>query len=155
VSGQTRLAAWEMNWRVTREHLLFGTGPAGYAVYYMSYFPDQAMATHSNYIDILSQTGIVGFALFAWFFILLAWKGHKLYIRLKGRGDFADALAKAAFAGAIACIVIMGFGDWVVPFTYTQTIAGFDYAAYNWLFMGAIVALDRLTQASPGAQANA
>jgi hypothetical protein len=31
-----------------------------------------------------------------------------------------------------------------MPFAYTQTIAGFDYAVYNWLFMGAIVVLERL-----------
>ncbi len=152
-SGQTRLAAWEVNWAVTRAHLLFGTGPAGYAAYYMSYFPDRAMATHSNYIDMLSQTGIVGFVLFVWFFIVLAWRGYKLRIRLKGRGDFAEALANAAFAGVIAGIVIMGFGDWMIPFAYTQTIAGFDYAVYNWLFMGTIPVIDRLTQ--PGAAANA
>lgn len=152
-SGQTRLAAWEVNWSITRAHWLFGTGPAGYAVYYMSYFPDRAMATHSNYIDILSQTGIVGLAFFAWFFIVLAWRGYKLCLRLKGRNDFIEALANAAFAGTIAGIVIMGFGDWMIPFAYTQTIAGFDYAVYNWLFMGTILVMDRLTR--PGAAANA
>jgi len=32
-SGDTRLAAWEVNWQVTGQHWLFGTGPAGYAPY--------------------------------------------------------------------------------------------------------------------------
>ncbi|MCX7856162.1 MAG: O-antigen ligase family protein, partial [Anaerolineae bacterium] len=63
-SGVTRLMAWAVNWRVTGRHFLFGTGPAGYAVYYVSYFPNEAMATHSNYIDILSQLGIVGLGLY-------------------------------------------------------------------------------------------
>ena len=146
VSGDTRLAAWKMNWRVTGQHLLFGTGPAGYADYYMSYFPDDAMATHSNYIDVLAQTGIVGFTFYVLFFIILAWRGFRLCQRLKGRGDFPEALANAAFAGTIGCIVIMGFGDWLLPFAYTQTIAGFDYAVYNWLFMGTIIVLERLTK---------
>jgi O-antigen ligase len=152
-SGHTRLAAWAQNWSITKDHLLFGTGPAGYAAYYMSYFPTNAMATHSNYIDLLAQNGIVGFVPIAVFFCGLAWTGWRLTRRLKGRGDFEEALANAAFAGTVSCIAAMFFGDWLFPFAYTQTIAGFDYAVYSWLFMGTILVLDRLTQ--PQAEAGA
>jgi hypothetical protein len=41
---------------------------------------------------------------------------------------------------------MMGFGDWLFPFAYTQTIAGFDFIVYSWLFMGTIPVLDYLTQ---------
>ncbi len=149
-SGVTRLSAWQSNWRITKDHLLLGTGPAGYAVYYMSYFPNDAMATHSNYIDILAQTGVIGFVLILWFFIALAWKGYKLTQRFKGRGDFIEAVANFSFAGTIACIIIMGFGDWLFPFAYTQTIAGYNYAVYNWLFMGMILVIERLAENAPG-----
>lgn len=138
-SGVTRLDAWKHNWTITREHWLFGTGPAGYAVYYMTYFPTRAMATHSNYIDVLSQVGVIGFALILWFFAAHTWMGYRLVRRVQGRGDFTQAVINAAFAGTVACLVIMGFGDWMFPFTYTQTIAGFDYAAYNWLFMSCLL----------------
>jgi O-antigen ligase len=148
-SGNTRLAAWEVNWRVTGKHLLLGTGPGGYAAYYMSYFPNEAMATHSTYIDVLAQTGIIGFGLCTWFFLALAWQGYRLCLRLKGRGDFSEGLANAALAGTISCIVSMAFGDWLFPFAYTQTIAGFDHVVYSWLFIGMIPVLDRLTRATP------
>jgi hypothetical protein len=154
-SGGTRLAAWAVNWQVTGQHLLLGTGPAGYTAYYMSYFPSRAMATHSNYIDIISQTGIIGLGIWIWFFFTLTRLGYKLCLRLKGRGDFVEGLANAALAGTVGCIVIMAFGDWLIPFAYTQTIAGFDYAVYNWLFMGTIPALDRLTRTEERAAANA
>jgi hypothetical protein len=143
-SGHTRMVAWEVNWRVTGKHLLFGTGPAGYAVYYMSYFPNDGMATHNNYIDIIAQTGVFGLIFCVWFFFSLAWLGYKLCLRLKGRGDFVEGLANAALAGTVGCIIMMAFGDWLFPFAYTQTIAGFDYVVYSWLFMGVILALDRL-----------
>ncbi|MGQ0601231.1 MAG: O-antigen ligase family protein [Anaerolineales bacterium] len=145
-SGQTRVAAWAQNWIITREHWLFGTGPAGYAVYYMSYFPNQAMATHSNYLDILSQLGVTGALCYVGIFAAVSWLGLRLAQRLRGRGDFAEALANAALAGTIGCLVINAFGDWLIPFAYTQGISGFDYAAYNWLFMGVIPVLDRLTR---------
>ncbi len=140
-SGVTRLAAYQANWRVTGKHLLFGTGPAGYASYYMSYFPTEAMASHSNYIDIVAQTGIVGSFFILWFFCAQAWSSYKLRLRLQGRGDFAESLAVAVSAGTIGCLVAMGLGDWLLPFVYTQGIPGFDLAVYNWLFMGSLWAL--------------
>lgn len=151
-SGYTRVEAWKMNWTITRDHLLFGTGPAGYAVYYMTYFPSDAMATHNNYIDILAQTGIVGSFFCLWFFGGLIWIGFQLCSRLKGRGDLVEALANVSFAGTIACIIIMAFGDWMFPFAYTQTIEGFNYAVYNWLFIAFTMVLDRLYPKKPKTQ---
>ncbi len=151
-SGGTRLAAWAVNWSITRDHLLFGTGPAGYAAYYMTYLPTEAMATHSNYIDIFSQTGIVGSVLYLWMFAAVIVLGFRLCRRLRGRGDFLEALAQAAFAGTLGCMVMMAFGDWLIPFAYTQTIAGYDYAVYNWIFMGTLIVVDRLTQGVEGRQ---
>jgi hypothetical protein len=43
----------------------------------------------------------------------------------------------------------MMFGDWLFPFAYTQTIAGFDYIVPTWLFMGVILVLDRMTVDNP------
>ncbi len=143
-SGSTRLMAWEVNWRITGKHLLLGTGPGGYATYYMSYFPQDAMATHSTYVDVLAETGVIGFVFCMWFFFALTWLGYKLCRRLKGRGDFAEGLANAAFAGTVGSLAAMAIGDWVFPFAYTQTITGFDYVVYSWLFMGTILVLDDL-----------
>ncbi|MGQ9626029.1 MAG: O-antigen ligase family protein [Anaerolineae bacterium] len=143
-SGETRLNAYINNWRVTGKHLLFGVGPAGYAAYYMSYFPAEAMATHSNYIDILSQTGLVGFLAFLWFFVTLAMIAWELQGRTRGRFDFTEAFGVGAAGGLLGTVLAMGLGDWVVPFVYTQTIAGFDYASYTWIFLGAMVSLHRI-----------
>lgn len=154
-SGDTRVMAWEMNWKFTKDHLLFGMGPAGYAVYYMTYNPLDAMATHNNYIDLLSQTGVVGSAFYLSIFGLLLWRGWVVYNRVKGRRDFLEALVVAALGGTCGCIVIMAFGDWLLPFAYTQTIAGFSYTVYNWLFMGTIVSLDAITGSyQPGQMKN-
>jgi len=140
-SGETRLDAYLHNWRVTGKHLLFGVGPAGYAVYYMTYFPLEAMASHSTYIDTLSQTGLVGMFFFLWFFIALFSTGWKLWKRTKGSSDFAEAFTIAAIGGYVGTILAMGLGDWIVPFVYTQTIAGFDYAVYTWILLGAALSL--------------
>jgi hypothetical protein len=143
-SGVTRLDAYAHNWRVTGRHFLFGVGPAGYAAYYMSYFPGEAMATHSNYLDVLSQTGVVGLLAFLGFFLALALTAWDLLGRTKGRSDFTRAFGVGAFAGLLGVVFAMGLGDWLLPFVYTQTIAGFDYAVYSWVLLGAMVSLHRL-----------
>lgn len=140
-SGVTRLAAWAVNWRVTGRHILFGTGPAGYAVYYMSYFPHEAMATHSNYIDILSQLGIVGLGLYLWLLGTLVAVGLRAWRRERSGGGFAAGLAAGTLGGCAGVILAMALGDWLIPFVYTQTIAGFDYAVYAWLWLGVMVSL--------------
>jgi hypothetical protein len=143
-SGHTRLAAWAVNWRVTGRHLLFGTGPAGYAAYYMTYWPDNGVATHSNYIDILAETGVIGLFFYLWFFGAILWSGHRIFHRFRDHWDFATAYAAAAFVGCIGVMLVMGLGDWVIPFAYTQGIEGYDYAVYSWIFLGGLYTLERL-----------
>jgi len=141
VSGVTRIDAYIHNWRVTSQHLLFGTGPAGYAVYYMTYFPNEAMATHSNYLDVFAQTGIIGLLAFMAFYLALARTARDLLVRVRKRFDFAHAFAVGTAGGLVGTVVATGLGDWILPFVYTQTIAGFDYALYTWLMLGAAQAL--------------
>lgn len=143
-SLETRIAAWKKNWTITKEHLLFGTGPAGYAAYYMSYFPGQATATHSNYIDILAQIGVIGFVTVIWMIGAIFYVSLKMYRKIRGRGDFIEGLGNAVIAGFIGSTFMMGFGDWLFPFAYTQTIAGYDHAIYSWLFIGCIFVINRL-----------
>ena len=140
-SGVTRLTAWAVNWRVTGRHILFGTGPAGYAVYYVSYFPNEAMATHSNYIDILSQLGIVGLGLYLWLLGTLVAVGLRAWRQERQGGGFTAGLAAGMLGGCAGVILAMGMGDWLIPFVYTQTIAGFDHAVYTWVWLGVMVSL--------------
>ncbi len=135
-----RLDAWAVNWRVTKDHLFLGTGPAGYAAYYMSLFPQDAMATHSNYVDILAQTGLVGTAFFIWFLIAMGMTARQAWRRVPQR-SFLQALSAGCIGGYVGTLVAMGLGDWFLPFAYTQTIAGFDYTVWGWLFMGVLVGL--------------
>ncbi len=142
-SGTTRMEAWARNWQVTREHLLFGTGPAGYAAYYMTYFPDQAMATHNNYLDVLAQTGLIGMGLFLWFLAALGREIFQIWRWVRSTDHQARALVAGLVGGFTGLLVAMGLGDWFLPFPYTQTIAGYRYTVWGWIFAGAAVAMGR------------
>lgn len=154
VSGYTRLDAYGQNLLLTRDHWLFGTGPAGYAVYYMTYFPGEAMATHSNYLDVLSQTGIAGLVAFLGILAGTTLTVRELLVHTVGRRDDVRSFAVASAGGLVGVIVACGLGDWVLPFVYTQTIAGFDNAVYTWVLMGTAVALHRILTAEQGGGAS-
>jgi O-antigen ligase len=142
--GAERLDLWRTNINLLIRHPLFGTGPAGYAVYYMTYNPFDARSTHNNVFDILAQTGFVGFAVFSWMAAAFIVIGNKLRAILRGRRNFEEAYTNAVLAGFLAALLSMMLGDWVLPFAYNQTITGFDNAAFTWIFIGGMAALYHL-----------
>lgn len=150
--GLERLDIWRMNLHHVGNHPWFGMGPAGYAVYNMTYHPMDARSTHNNYFDIVAQAGIFGLATFFWLMATLGYIGWRTYRRLAGRGDFQEAFAVASLSGVVAALVSMFLGDWVLPFAYNQTISGFDNAAFTWILWGGMVSLYHMT-GSPTAQA--
>ena len=121
-----RLGLWQNNLDIILAHPLLGVGPAGYAVYYMTYHPQDARSTHNNYFDIVAQTGVIGFGFFIWMIAAFLWVGIKV-VRLTHReGSFEEGFAAACVAGMAGLLVAMLLGDWVLPFAYNQTITGFD-----------------------------
>jgi O-antigen ligase len=125
---------------VAKDHPVLGTGPAGYANYYLTYFRDLALSTHNNYLDMLLQYGLLGLGAYMWLCFALIkelWKASRLQIK----NSFEHAFTLGAFAGAVAMVPAMWLGDWVIPFAYNQTIFGFNYTAHNWLWPGLALAL--------------
>ncbi len=139
--GAERLDLWRTNINLVIRHPVFGTGPAGYAVYYMTYNPYDARSTHNNIFDILAQTGFIGFAVFSWMAAAFIMLGNRMRIALRGKRNFEEAYTNAVLAGFLAALLSMMLGDWVLPFAYNQTITGFDNAAFTWIFIGGMAAL--------------
>ena len=71
--SDSRLDIWAQAWDLLSKHPLFGTGPAGYAAYYMTLYQGSgsSMSTHSNYMDVAAETGIVGSLAFIWLLVAL------------------------------------------------------------------------------------
>jgi hypothetical protein len=153
--GEERLDLWRMNLEHVANHPLLGMGPAGYAVYNMTYHPWDARSTHNNYFDILAQTGVIGFGIFLWLFFTFARMGYQTCQRLAGQRTFEEAFASATLAGCAGALVAMMLGDWVLPFAYNGTIAAFDHASYTWIFLGGLVTLYHLVKARETVQGQA
>lgn len=145
-SGSGRVELWVRNLSHVANHPLFGMGPAGYAIYNMTYHPTDARSTHNNYFDVLAQTGIAGAVMYLWLFGALIVMAQRTRRAMRGRGDFLEAFSVATMAGSISVMVGMMLGDWMLPFAYNQTISGFDNAAFSWILLGAMAALHFLSQ---------
>jgi O-antigen ligase len=141
-----RLDIWTQSLNLTKEHLLLGTGIGGYALYYMTFMPTQGWATHSNYLDVFAQTGIIGILIFFWFLFTAVRLGFSL--RKQWPSGFAAGYVNGALAGLIGVLVAMYLGDWLIPFVYTQTIEGFRYTVHSWVFLGILAAFPYLKQES-------
>lgn len=148
--GLQRLELWQRNLALVAQHPLFGTGPAGYAAYYMTYNASEARSTHNNYFDVAAQTGLVGLGAFLWLFAAFLRTGYRSARALGRQRNFKAAFASGTLAGCVGALVAMMLGDWVLPFAYNQTIAGFDNAVFTWLLLGGMVSLSQLARA-PGA----
>jgi len=146
LSGETsRQNLWNQAFQVSQDHPLLGTGPAGYGNYYMVYFRDLSLSTHNNYLDMLLQYGLIGLGIFLWLCFSLIkelWQSAAL----QQKGSFEHAFTIGAFAGSIGMMIGMWLGDWVIPFAYNQTISGFNYTAYNWVFSGLALALGQIAR---------
>jgi O-antigen ligase len=145
--GLERLALWQMNLQHVVNHPVFGMGPAGYAIYNMTYHPEDARSTHNNYFDVLAQTGVTGFIAFLSIMVTMIVVGGRTLRAVRGRGDSDEAFAAAALAGVFGAMVGMMLGDWVLPFAYNQTLTGFDNASFTWMSLGLLASLYHMTRA--------
>lgn len=151
--GLERLDIWAVNINHVMQHPLFGSGPGGYAVYYMTYNPTTARSTHNNYFDVLAQNGVIGLIAFVVMMGSFVVTGLKTVRRLNAQAGVGQgkpmAFAAASLAVTFSALVAMALGDWMLPFAYNQTITGFDSAIFAWLMMGGMVALHRMVFQHP------
>jgi O-antigen ligase len=139
-SSTSRDKLWGQALKVAVINPVLGTGPAGYANYYMTYYRDLALSTHNNFLDMLLQYGLLGLGAFLWLCLSLI-KELSRFIRVHPAGSFEKAFTIGAFAGMVGVMPAMWLGDWFIPFAYNQTISGYNYTGYSWLFVGLALAL--------------
>lgn len=134
-----RLTLWQLNLELLQNHPLLGTGPAGYALYYVTYHPQEARSTHNNYLDIIAQTGILGSLCWMWIVGATMREGW-LVLRHTPPGSLRT-LGLAACGGLVGAAAAMALGDWVLPFAYNQGIVGFRYTIFTWIFLGVLISV--------------
>ncbi len=90
-TSKTRLLAWQMSFKGFWEHPLFGWGPENYYILFNKYYDPHLYPVeswfdraHNAFIDVLINTGLIGFIAYSAIFILAfwylwkAWRGRQI-----------------------------------------------------------------------------
>jgi hypothetical protein len=138
---------------VSMRNPITGIGPAAYRPYGMmkplqygrALWTDPRINSHNQYVDIFSQTGIVGMIFFLWFMVELLRLGWNLW------GHYHEGFAGGYVAGMIGAwvsiMIIMALADWFLPFVYNIGFGGYQASALLWMFFGGLLSLDAMRRA--------
>lgn len=141
-SANTRVAAWRVVLEIAGKNPIWGLGPSNYYYYtplYTLLGYRVQFNSHSQYVDLIAQVGIVGLVLFVWFMAEIGRLGIQLSRTV--RTGFERAYAYSAVAGVVGMLVAGFLGDWLIPFIYNITLGGFRASVVGWVFLGALVAM--------------
>jgi hypothetical protein len=143
-SWGTRIDAWLIVLEITKASPIFGLGFSNY-FWYTSLFPIRgwkiSFNSHSQYVDLIAQTGVLGLACFFWLFGELAWLGWKL--RNRAPQGFTQAYVYGAMGGLVGTLVAGWLVDWILPFVYNIGLTGFRASVLAWIFLGGLVSIEQ------------
>ena len=146
-SAMTRVEAWSVLFQIIKVSPILGLGPANY-YWYTPLFSilgyHVRFNSHNNYVDLVAQTGLLGLACFLWFSLEVGRLGWRLRSRVPE--GFAQAYVYGALGGLAGTLLAGMLGDWVLPFVYNVGFSGFRASVLGWIFLGGLVALERITQ---------
>jgi len=97
---------WSVTLDIIKAHPYVGTGLGAYGVIYTRYDTRNGLyrleQAHNDYLQVLSDAGIIGAVLAFSFVVLLFWKA---IVRARSRDDFRRGVALAALSGCFAVLV--------------------------------------------------
>jgi O-antigen ligase len=151
-SGGSRLVLIERVLEVSMRNPITGIGPAAYRPYSATrplqyeraYWLVPTVNSHNNYVDIFSQTGVIGLILVLWFMIELLRVAWKLQARY--RDGFVGGYVASMLGVWFSIMVIMALADWFLPFVYNIGFPGFQASVLVWMFLGGLLFLEQLSR---------
>ena len=150
VSVGGRFVLWESVVRLSVQHPVLGLGLTTYRQYYQ-FIPlltengrwwQPNVNSHNLYIDLFAQMGIVGLAVFGWVVFEIGRLGWRL--RQRFTTGFEAGYVASALTGLVAMLIASAIVEWLLPFVYNVGFSGFRFSVMNWLFLGGLVALERI-----------
>jgi len=131
-----RIPEWEAGVRIFLDHPVTGAGPGMYEQLMFNYkqkYPHiegtRNQHCHNTYLEVLSETGIIGLCAFVYIFIVFFRSAYSyLKIRSSRRGEF-ETTAFISLNGSILCTLIFALGGSVI-------LIGISEPLMFWCFMG-------------------
>jgi hypothetical protein len=144
-SWGTRVDAWLIVLEISKVNPFLGLGFSNY-YWYTPLYSIRGWSvnfnSHSQYIDLIAQVGILGLFCFLWIFAETLRSIWKLVNKLPG--GFPLAYSYGTLAGVAGTLLAAFLVDWVLPFVYNIGFAGFRASILPWIFIGGLISIDQL-----------
>jgi hypothetical protein len=144
-SWGTRVDAWIIVLTISRASPLLGLGFSNY-YWYTPLFPIRgwrvSFNSHSQYVDLIAQVGILGLICFLWIFFEVGRLAWGLKDRLPD--GFAKSYSYSVLAGVVGTLVAAFLVDWVLPFVYNIGFNGFRASILPWMFFGGLISVEQI-----------
>jgi hypothetical protein len=144
-SWGTRVDAWLVVLDISRVSPIIGLGFANY-YWYAQIFTIRGYRirfnSHSQFVDIIAQTGILGLACFMWILFEIGKMAYRLMNQLPE--GFAKAYAYGIFASVFGSLMASFLVDWLLPFAYNIGLDGVRASVLPWIFFGGLIAIEQI-----------
>jgi hypothetical protein len=149
-SWGTRVDAWLVVLQISQTSPIIGLGFANY-YWYAKVFTIRGyhikFNSHSQFVDIVAQTGVLGLLCFFWILFevgRLAWNlAHNL------KDGFARGYAYGVLTGVLGCLMASFLVDWVLPFAYNIGLDGVRASILPWIFFGGLLSVEQIFAEKP------
>ncbi|GAB4458066.1 MAG: O-antigen ligase family protein [Anaerolineales bacterium] len=144
-SWGTRVDAWLVVLDIARVSPIIGLGFANY-YWYAQIFTIRGYRirfnSHSQFVDIIAQTGVLGLACFLWILFEIGRMAYRLMNELPE--GFAKAYAYGIFAAVFGSLMAAFLVDWLLPFAYNIGLDGVRASVLPWIFFGGLISIEQM-----------
>jgi O-antigen ligase len=137
-SGLGRLAFWDAAWAMFLSSPLMGVGYGNFGGLFELPGEDIRRDVHNIYLQLLAETGVMGFAIF---FLLVAVALHAAWRQFHRPRHVMDQVLGFAALGAILSVLSHGFVDYFFN-------SSPQFGALFWMTLGLLVANEHLSSES-------
>ena len=144
-SWGTRVDAWLVVLDISRVSPIIGLGFSNY-YWYAKVFSIRGYSikfnSHSQFVDIVAQTGVLGLICFMWILFEIGRLAYRLMSQLPE--GFAKAYAHGIFAGVLGSLMAAFLVDWLLPFAYNIGLDGVRASILPWIFFGGLISIEQI-----------
>lgn len=144
-SWGTRVDAWLVVLDIARVSPIIGLGFSNY-YWYAKIFSIRGYSikfnSHSQFVDVIAQTGILGLLFFMWILFEVGRLAYRLMNQLPE--GFAKAYAYGVFASVFGSLMAAFLVDWLLPFAYNIGLDGVRASILPWIFFGGLVSIEQI-----------
>lgn len=144
-SWGTRVDAWLVVLDIARVSPIIGLGFANY-YWYAQIFTIRGYRirfnSHSQFVDIIAQTGVLGLFFFLWILFEIGRLAYRLMNQLPE--GFAKAYAYGIFASVFGSLMASFLVDWLLPFAYNIGLDGVRASVLPWIFFGGLISIEQI-----------